>query len=284
EFPGYGSLSGAKLEDMVAQEPSDLKEDQRDFALWKTTKPSEDTSWNSPWGRGRPGWHIECSAMAEKHLGPMFEIHGGGLDLRFPHHENELAQSRGAGREFARLWMHNGMLELDEEKMSKSLGNIVSLREVLDEHGREAILLFFLGGHYRSPIAYSDDAMRQARAQAEDFRTAFRVVERAEDVPSWDDFAAALDDDFSTPLALSILHAWRSAGERALLQRGLLIFGLGIEEAGEAPPEIRRLAEERQSARTDRDFARADELRAEIEQRGWEVQDVPEGFRLVPRA
>ncbi len=283
-FPEYGSLSGAKLEDMVAQEPSDLKDDQRDFALWKATKPSEDTSWGSPWGPGRPGWHIECSAMAEKHLGPVFEIHGGGLDLRFPHHENELAQSRGAGREFARLWMHNGMLELDEEKMSKSLGNIVSLREVLDEHGREAILLFFLGGHYRSPIAYSDEAMRQASAQAEDFRTAFRVVERAEDVPSWDDFAAALDDDFSTPLALSILHAWRSAGERALLQRGLLIFGLGIEEAGEAPPEIRRLAEERQSARTDRDFARADELRAEIEQRGWEVQDVPEGFRLVPRA
>jgi cysteinyl-tRNA synthetase len=283
EFPGYGSLSGAKLEDMVAQEPSDLKEDQRDFALWKATKPSEDTSWDSPWGRGRPGWHIECSAMAEKHLGPKFEIHGGGLDLRFPHHENELAQSRGAGREFARLWMHNGMLELDEEKMSKSVGNIVSLREVLDEHGREAILLFFLGGHYRSPIGYSDDAMRQARAQAEDFRTAFRVVERAEDAPSWEDFAAALDDDFSTPLALSILHAWRSAGERELLARGLAIFGLGIEEAGEAPEDVRRLAEERQAARADRDFARADDLRAEIEGRGWEVQDVPEGFRLVPK-
>jgi cysteinyl-tRNA synthetase len=284
EFPEYGSLSGAKLEDMVAQEPSDLKEDQRDFALWKATKPNEDTSWASPWGRGRPGWHIECSAMAEKHLGPSFEIHGGGLDLRFPHHENELAQSRGAGREFARLWMHNGLLELDAEKMSKSLGNIVSLREVLDEHGREAILVFFLGGHYRSPIEYSDDAMRQAQAQAEDFRTAFRVVERAADAPSWEDFAAALDDDFSTPLALSILHAWRSAGERELLVRGLAIFGLAIEETGEAPEEVRRLAEERQAARADRDFARADELRAEIEGRGWEVQDVPEGFRLVPRA
>ena len=284
EFPGYGSLSGAKLEDMVAQEPSALKEDQRDFALWKATKPSEDTSWDSPWGRGRPGWHIECSAMAEKHLGPTFEIHGGGLDLRFPHHENEFAQSRGAGREFARLWMHNGMLELNEEKMSKSVGNIVSLREVLDEYGREAILLFFLGGHYRSPIEYSDDAMRQARAQAEDFRTAFRVVERAEDVPSWEDFAAALDDDFSTPLALSILHAWRSAGERELLVRGLAVFGLGIEETGDAPEEVRRLAEEREAARADRDFERADELRTEIEGRGWEVQDVPGGFRLVPKA
>ena len=284
EFPDYGSLSGAKLEDMVAQEPSDLKEDQRDFALWKTAKPGEDTSWDSPWGPGRPGWHIECSAMAEKHLGPAFEIHGGGLDLRFPHHENELAQSRGAGREFARLWMHNGMLELDEEKMSKSVGNIVSLRDVLDEHGREAILVFFLGGHYRSPIAYSDDAMRQARAQAEDFRTAFRVVERAEDAPSWEAFAAALDDDFSTPKALSILHAWLSAGRRELLERGLAVFGLEIEEAGEAPDDVRRLAEEREAARADRDFVRADELRAEIERRGWEVQDVPEGFRLVPGA
>jgi cysteinyl-tRNA synthetase len=281
-FPEYGSLSGAKLEDMVAQEPSDLKEDQRDFALWKATKPNEDTAWDSPWGRGRPGWHIECSAMAEKHLGPVFEIHGGGLDLRFPHHENELAQSRGAGREFARLWMHNGMLELDEEKMSKSLGNIVSLREVLDEYGSEAILVFFLGGHYRSPIDYSDDAMRQAQAQADDFRTAFRVVERAGNAASWQEFADALDDDFNTPLALSILHGWRSAGERELLERGLGIFGLGVEQAGEASEEVTRLAGERQSAREARDFARADDLREEIERLGWEVQDVPEGFRLVP--
>jgi cysteinyl-tRNA synthetase len=281
-FPEYGSLSGARLEDMVAQEPSDLKEDQRDFALWKATKPNEDTAWDSPWGRGRPGWHIECSAMAEKHLGPAFEVHGGGLDIRFPHHENELAQSRGAGREFARLWMHNGMLELDEEKMSKSLGNIVSLRDVLDLYGREAILVFFLGGHYRSPIEYSDDAMQQARAQADDFRTAFRVVERAGNVASWEEFAAALDDDFNTPLALSILHGWRSAGERELLERGLGIFGLGVEQAGEAPEDVTRLARERQSAREARDFARADELRDEIERLGWEVQDVPEGYRLVP--
>ena len=217
DYPDYGQLSGAKLEDMVAQEPSDLKADQRDFALWKATKPHEDTSWESPWGLGRPGWHIECSAMAEKLLGPVFEIHGGGIDLRFPHHENELAQSRGAGREFAQLWAHNGMLELAQEKMSKSLGNIVSLRDALDEHGREAILLLFLGAHYRSPVEYSDDAMESAKTQAGDFRTAFRVVERTEGAPSWDDFAAALDDDFNTPLALSILHAWRSAGELELL-------------------------------------------------------------------
>ncbi|MGH2995255.1 MAG: cysteine--tRNA ligase, partial [Gaiellaceae bacterium] len=217
-FPEYGLLSGARLEDMVAQEPSDLKEDQRDFALWKATKPREDTSWPSPWGPGRPGWHIECSAMAEKHLGPEFEIHGGGLDLRFPHHENELAQSRGAGRRFARLWVHNGMVEFAEEKMSKSVGNVVSLRDALEQHGREALLFFFLGAHYRSPVEYSDDALEQARKQAEDFRTAFRVVERtAEPVPSWGELAATLDDDFNTPVALAILHAWRSAGELELL-------------------------------------------------------------------
>ncbi|HXV58552.1 MAG TPA: cysteine--tRNA ligase [Gaiellaceae bacterium] len=284
-YPAYGELSGAKVEDMVAQEPSDLKEDQRDFALWKATKPHEDTAWDSPWGRGRPGWHIECSAMAEKLLGPVFEIHGGGLDLRFPHHENELAQSRGAGREFARLWAHNGMLELAEEKMSKSLGNIVSLRDVLEQYGREAILVFFLTGHYRSPLEYSDEAMAAAAKQAEEFRTAFRVAARSEEpVPSWEELAAALDDDFNTPLALSILHAWRSAGELELLRRGLGIFGLAVEEAGEAPAEVVRLAEERQEARAARDFERADRLRGEIEGQGWEVQDVPDGFRLVPRA
>jgi cysteinyl-tRNA synthetase len=222
--------------------------------------------------------------MAEKLLGPVFEIHGGGLDLRFPHHENELAQSRGAGREFAQLWAHNGMLELAQEKMSKSLGNIVSLREVLDTYGPEAILILFLGAHYRSPVEYSDEAMEAARTQAEDFRTAFRVVERAEGAPTWEDFATALDDDFNTPLALSILHGWRSAGELDLLRRGLGVFGLGVEDAGEAPPEVVALAEERQAGREARDFDRADELREEIERLGWEVQDAPGGFRLVPKA
>src|SRR5712691_4464470 len=144
-FPDYGRLSGQRPDQLEDEEPSPLKEDPRDFALWKATKEGEDTSWESPWGRGRPGWHIECSAMAEKHLGPVFEIHGGGLDLVFPHHENEIAQSRGLGREFARIWMHNGMLRLAGEKMSKSLGNIVSLREALDTWGRETPLVYFLG-------------------------------------------------------------------------------------------------------------------------------------------
>src|SRR5438105_2966968 len=141
-FAEYGRLSGQRPDQVQEQEPNPLKEDPRDFALWKANKPGEDTWWDSPWGRGRPGWHIECSAMAEKFLGPKFEIHLGGLDLVFPHHENEIAQSRAAGREFARIWMHNGMLEFTGEKMSKSLGNVVSLREALERWGRETLLMY----------------------------------------------------------------------------------------------------------------------------------------------
>jgi cysteinyl-tRNA synthetase len=281
-FPEYGRLSGADPDEMIAQEPSDLKEDPRDFALWKATKAHEDTSWDSPWGPGRPGWHIECSAMAEKHLGPEFEIHGGGIDLRFPHHENELAQSRGVGRRFAHLWAHNGMLRLDEEKMSKSTGNIVSLREVLDRWGPEAILVYFLGAHYRSPIDYSDEAMEAAQAQAESFRTAFRVAAQRGDAPPWADFAAALEDDFNTPTALALLHEWRAAGELDLLARGLSIFGLGVEAAESAPAEVVSLADARQQARAAQDFGKADRLREEIASHGWEVQDVAEGYRLIP--
>jgi cysteinyl-tRNA synthetase len=282
-YPEYGALSGARLEDMVAQEPGELKEDPRDFALWKATKPHEDTAWDSPWSRGRPGWHIECSAMAEKHLGPAFELHGGGIDLRFPHHENEIAQSRGAGREFARLWAHNGLLELAQEKMSKSVGNIVPLRDALDRWGREPLLILFLGAHYRSPVEYSDAAMEQARSQWEDFRTAFRVVETREEGPAWHEFAAALEDDFNTPAALAILHGWRAAGRLEDLARGLAIFGLEpLVEAGEAPDDVRRLAEARLAARAGRNFAEADRLRDQIEAAGWEVQDVADGYRLIP--
>jgi cysteinyl-tRNA synthetase len=282
-FPEYGRLSGADPDEMVAQEPSDLKEDPRDFALWKTNKPHEDTWWESPWGRGRPGWHIECSAMAEKELGPEFELHGGGLDLRFPHHENEIAQSRGAGRPFAHVWAHNGLLQLNEEKMSKSTGNIVSLRDALDTYGREAILVFFLGAHWRSPIEYSDEAMEAAQVQAESFAQGFRVAHWVEEAPSWDDFAAVLEDDFNTPAALAILHEWRSKGHTDLLGRGLSIFGLEVPIAvGPIPDEVRRLADERAAARTRGDFDLADNLRQDIVRFGWEVQDVAEGYRLIP--
>src|SRR6478609_10493812 len=160
-YPDYGALSGRLDEESVGnpseeEEQSSLKENPRDFALWKGHKEGEDTSWESAWGLGRPGWHIECSAMAEKHLGPVFEIHGGGLDLVFPHNENEIAQSRALGHEFARVWTHNGMLEFGGEKMSKSLGNDVSIRNVIDTWGREVVLLFFMTGHWRKPIDFTD--------------------------------------------------------------------------------------------------------------------------------
>src|SRR3954449_8346786 len=171
--PGYGRLSRQKVESMEPEENSPLKRAPQDFALWKATKPGEDTSWDSPWGAGRPGWHIECSAMAKDAFGPVFEIHGGGLDLVFPHHENELAQSLAHGDEFAKLWVHNGMLEFGGEKMSKSLGNDVSLRNVLDTWGREVVLLFFMTGHWRKPIDFTDDTLAQAKAQVDTFSNFF---------------------------------------------------------------------------------------------------------------
>jgi len=282
QFPEYGRLSGAKLEEMIAQEESPLKEDQRDFALWKGQKPHEDAAWDSPWGPGRPGWHIECSAMAEKYLGPAFEIHGGGNDLRFPHHENELAQSRSLGHAFAHVWVHNGMLELGDAKMSKSLGNVVTLRNVLDVWGRETLLVFHLGGFWSKPVDFDDDVMQQAAARAESFREVFRNPHEPAPPDAWERFSAALEDDFSTPAALAVMHEWR---DHEVLRRALGVFGLeslALEE--EAPPEIVSLAEERQAARASRDFDEADRLRREIESAGWEARDEPAGFRLVRRS
>jgi cysteinyl-tRNA synthetase len=284
-FAGYGALSGRIDADAMRnpseeQEPSELKDDPRDFALWKGHKEGEDTWWESPWGRGRPGWHIECSAMAEKLLGPAFEIHGGGLDLIFPHHENELAQSRGAGREFARIWMHNGMLRLAGEKMSKSLGNIVSLRDAISKWGRETLLVYFLTAHWRKPVDFTDEVLEQAAAQAEAFRNVFRSSSEAAGEGAWERFATALDDDFSTPGALAVMHEWR---DHELLARALDVFGLGsLAETAEAPAKAVALAEQREQARARRDFEEADRLRGEIAALGWEVRDVAEGFQLVP--
>jgi cysteinyl-tRNA synthetase len=279
EFPEYGRLSGAKLEEMEAQETSQLKRDQRDFALWKSQKPDEDTAWESPWGPGRPGWHIECSAMAEKFLGTEFEIHGGGMDLRFPHHENELAQSRALGHRFARIWVHNGMLELDEEKMSKSLGNVVTLRNVLDTWGREALLVFHLTGAWSKPIDFSPEVMEQASARAERFREVFRNPHVAAPIGAWDELAAALDDDFNTPAALAVMHEWR---DHELLARALEVFGLeSLAVQEHAPADVVELAERRRRARAARDFDEADRLRGELERAGWEARDEADGFRLV---
>jgi len=280
-FPEYGRLSGQRPEQLEDDDPSPLKEDPRDFALWKATKEGEDTSWDSPWGRGRPGWHIECSAMAEKFLGPSFEIHLGGLDLVFPHHENERAQSQAAGREFARIWMHNGMLEFVGEKMSKSLGNVASLHDVLEQWGRETILLFFLTAHWSKPIDFSDETLAAAAARVEGFRDVFRSPSVPAAAGEWERFEAALEDDFNTPDALAIMHGWRDHG---LLRRALDIFGLAsLAEEEDAPPEVVELARQRQEARAARDFDEADRLRAEIEAAGWEARDVADGFQLVPR-
>ena len=277
--PGYGRLSGQRPDQVEEQEPNPLKADPRDFALWKANKPGEDTSWDSPWGRGRPGWHIECSAMAEDAFGPVFEIHGGGLDLVFPHHENELAQSRALGHEFARIWTHNGMLSFAGEKMSKSLGNDTSLRNVLDTWGREVILLFFMSAHWRKPVEFSDETLAQAKAQVDAFRNVFRMS--SEPLGDWAPFEAALDDDFNTPEALASLHAWR---DHDLLRRALGIFGLAsLAEEEQAPAEVVELAEARRAARAADEFAEADRLRDEIAELGWEVRDTPGGFELYRR-
>jgi cysteinyl-tRNA synthetase len=281
-FPEYGRLSRQRLDQMEEQEPNPIKEDPRDFALWKANKPGEDTSWDSPWGRGRPGWHIECSAMAEKYLGTSFEIHGGGLDLKFPHHENEIAQSRALGHPFAHIWMHNGMLSMRGSEMHKSLGNDVSLKDALDRWGRETLLFFFMTGHWRKPLDYSEETLEQARAQLETFRNVFRSP--SEPVGDWTELEAALDDDFNTPEALAVMHGWR---DHELLRRAFAIFGLeSIGEVEDAPAEVAELAERRREARDAKDFAESDRLRDEIGAAGWEVRDVAgaPGYVLVRRS
>ena len=283
-FPEYGRLSGQRPDQVEEQEPNPLKEDPRDFALWKANKPGEDTAWDSPWGRGRPGWHIECSAMAEELLGEAFEIHGGGLDLVFPHHENELAQSRALGHAFARIWAHNGLLQLTGEKMSKSVGNIATIREALDRWGREALLVYFLSGHWRKPIDFSEETMAQAGARVETLRNAFTLQAAVHEEERWQELVDALDDDFDTPRALAVMHEWSSARQLGLLRRGLELFGLGsLADQELPPPEIAEAAELRARARADRDFETADRLRAELEAAGWEMRDEGGGYTLVPR-
>jgi cysteinyl-tRNA synthetase len=282
-FADYGRLSGQRPDQVEEQEPNPLKEDGRDFALWKANKPeTEDTWWDSPWGRGRPGWHIECSAMAEEIYGPAFEIHGGGLDLVFPHHENEVAQSRALGHPYAQIWAHNGMLRFTGEKMSKSSGNVSTIRETLDEWGRDAVLVFFLTASWRKPIDFSAETMAQAVARLETLRNAFTLPAAEHDESLWADFAAALDDDFDTPAALAVLHEWASSGQLELLRRGLAIFGLeSVGEREDAPPEVVELARRRAEARAARDFEASDRLRDELAALGWSMRDRPDGFDLI---
>jgi cysteinyl-tRNA synthetase len=279
--PSYGELSRQKVDAMEPEETNVRKRAPQDFALWKATKPGEDTSWESPWGMGRPGWHIECSVMAEEAFGPGFEIHGGGLDLVFPHHENELAQSKALGHDFAHIWTHNGLLTSGGEKMSKSLGNDTTIRGVIDNWGRETALMLLLRGHWRKPLDFNETTLAQAKAEADGFRNAFTVADEP-GAGDWSAFEAALDDDFNTPEALAVMHSWR---DHALLRRALALFGLdSLAERTEAPDGVVELAQARQRAREARDFAESDRLRDEIAAAGWEVRDAAGGFELVPRS
>jgi cysteinyl-tRNA synthetase len=305
-FPEYGKLSNRPLEEMrQGEDEADdaLKESPQDFALWKAHKEGEDTAWDSPWGRGRPGWHIECSAMAEQILGLDFDIHGGGSDLVFPHHENEIAQTEaGRGRPLARVWMHNGMVELDAEKMSKSVGNIRSLGGALEAYGRDALVMYFVGGHYRQPLAFSEEALEEAGRSVERVRDFVRRLDRDGPAPDGMDayaerFFDALADDFNTAMARGVLFEWISEGNRRLDagdrlgpgRLGEMLYALGLEnllDAGEdsADPEAERLLREREEARAARDFATADARRDELAALGWEVRDTPQGPQLVRRA
>jgi cysteinyl-tRNA synthetase len=295
----YGKLSNRDPDEMDQGEEAgtaSLKEDPLDFALWKARKEGEDTGWASPWGEGRPGWHIECSAMAEKLLGTDFEIHGGGRDLVFPHHENEIAQTEAArGKALARLWMHNGMVELASEKMSKSEGNILGLAEALDAHGAEAVVAFLSSGHYRQPLEFSDHALVEAGARVERLRNFLRepapdgdedpaVAERREA------FLAALADDFNTPRAWAALFELVSEanrrplpGARDAVEELLPLVGLEALLAKDEGPgaEAQALVAERDRARASGDYGRADRIREQLTDLGFEVRDGPDGGRLV---
>ncbi len=316
----YGKLSKQQVAEMRHGARIDLGEDKADpldFALWKGAKPGE-PAWDSPWGPGRPGWHIECSAMSLKYLGAGFDIHGGGRDLIFPHHENEVAQAEAATHPFARFWMHNGMLNLKQEKMSKSLGNILTLRHMLDEHRPEALIAAFVGTHYRSPLEFSAELLEEAEQQVDRLRNVFRaladhaggagaetaglsagavagVVEQRRTA-----FDEAMADDLNTAAALAEVfglarevNAALAAGELSPAaaaevhrQMGEMVYILGLDAVTRVedsiPAEVKAMAEERQTARAAKDFARADELRAAITEQGYEVRDVAGGFKLIP--
>jgi cysteinyl-tRNA synthetase len=298
-LPEYGALSHRDVDQMdqgEGVEGAALKEDPLDFALWKAHKPMEDTSWDAPWGRGRPGWHIECSAMAEATLGAPVEIHGGGNDLIFPHHENEAAQTLAArGKPLAQIWMHNGMLQMGDAKMAKSVGNISGLAEVLDEVGRDTLIWFFCEGHYRQPLAFTRERLDDAARRVERIRDTGRRLVPGDSpgalAPHRDAFFDALADDFNTPRALAALAEWIRDANRADgpvgdgdLREMLTVLGLDnlLERDEGAPPEIVELAERRAAARAGRDFAEADRLRDELRAHGWEVRDGPAGAELVP--
>jgi cysteinyl-tRNA synthetase len=305
EFASYGKLSGRDVNELRAGERvavNEAKTDPLDFVLWKAAKAGE-PAWKSPWGQGRPGWHIECSAMSAHCLGEHFDIHGGGQDLQFPHHENEIAQSEGAhGCQSVNYWMHNGFVRIDDEKMSKSLGNFFTVREVLGQYPAEAVRYFILSSHYRSPLNYAEDQLEQAKAALTRFYTSLRDIQPQADVRWQEDpdfgarFKAAMDDDFNTALALSVMADVRQAlnkarehgDDLAAYFAGLLLsFGdvLGLfqqdadaflvgDQANDSEAEmIEALIVERNQARTDKNWARADEIRDQLTDMGIVLED-----------
>jgi cysteinyl-tRNA synthetase len=315
DFPGYGKLSGKSLDDLRAGERVEVnstKRDPLDFVLWKHAKEGEpaDTRWDSPWGEGRPGWHIECSAMSEAILGEQFDIHGGGADLQFPHHENEIAQSEGAsGHTFANLWMHNGFVRVDDEKMSKSLGNFFTIREVLKKFDAEVVRFFILRAQYRSALNYSDAHLDDARNSLTRLYTALKGVPAAAAAVDWAEpyavrFKEAMDDDFNTAGAIAVLfelatevNSSRDAKLAAQLKALGGVLGLlgrdpqeflqaGQPDAagGLGPEEIQALIDERTAAKKAKDFKRADEIRRQLTDAGIVLEDKPGGVTEWRRA
>ena len=317
-FPGYGKLSGQSVDDreMGASERLDVetdKENPADFVLWKAQKPGE-PAWESPWGMGRPGWHIECSAMSMTYLGETFDIHCGGKDLLFPHHENEIAQSEGAtGKPYVKYWMHNGFINVDGQKMSKSLNNFWTVRDIAKEFDLEAVRMFMLSAHYRSPINFSKEQIAAANASLQRLYTARDqmrfLLEKAPERPLDEAetaftarlkeyeqrFDAAMDDDLNTADAIAVIFelvrdansSLNEQSAKAAVQAGLDsmkalcdVLGLAQKEADTLPPEIQRMADERAEARKNRDWKRSDELRDAIKAAGYVVEDSREGQKV----
>jgi cysteinyl-tRNA synthetase len=301
-FERYGRLSGQRPDDLRAGariEVSELKADPLDFALWKAAKPGEPW-WDSPWGPGRPGWHIECSAMASKYLGDGFDIHGGGTDLIFPHHENEIAQSEGMAGSFAHYWMHNGMVNLSGEKMAKSTGVLVDLAEVINRYGGMAVRLFYLRAHYRSPLEYSEQLLEDAAESYRRLDALRRRVPKPE-VDSHPDVSAAfrdaMDDDFGTPQAVALLFETLREANRIVDEGGEagskvaavyeIASVLGLERVESVRVgdvgEIDGIVAQRAAARAAQDYETADRLRAELDEKGIVVEDTPDGPRWYRR-
>jgi cysteinyl-tRNA synthetase len=293
-FPGYGKLSGKSLDELRAGERVDVdasKEDPLDFVLWKRSKP-EEPKWPSRWGEGRPGWHIECSAMSCRLLGERFDIHGGGQDLQFPHHENEIAQSEGAtGQPFVNYWMHNGFVRVDEEKMSKSLGNFFTLREILKKFDAEVVRFFILRAHYRSPLNYSDVHLEDAKSALGRLYIALKDSSSSDKAVDWSEaharrFREAMDDDFATPEAVAVLFDLANrvnAGEKALAPQLRALGGvLGLLQrdaqeflqGGQAESWITDAIAAREAARKRKDYAEADRIRKELADKGIILEDV----------